>query len=210
MVPGTQGYAEQAEELILRYESVPFVVKHRPVLHLLPTSPSSILDVGAGTGADAAWFASCGHKVLAVEPTTELRVAAAALHPLPAIEWLNDSLPGLSSVLARRQRFDAIMLTAVWMHLDSIERGVALSNLAMLLAPAGVLALSIRHGAVPTGRRMFEVSREETIALAKALHLHVVLDTRTRSVQAGNRATGVTWTRLAFRWKASPGRLTSR
>ena len=200
MVPGTQGYAEHAEALILRYESVSFVVKHGPVLHLLPTSPSSVLDVGAGTGADAAWFASCGHKVLAVEPTTELRVAGAALHPSPAIEWLNDGLPDLSSVLARRQRFDLFMLSAVWMHLDRLERGVAMSNLATLLAPGGVLVLSIRHGAVPPGRRMFEVSGEETIALAQALDLRVVLDTRTASVQEGNRATGVTWTRLAFRW----------
>ena len=42
---GKLGYAEEAGDLVLRYESVPFVVKHRPVLHLLPTSPAAILDV---------------------------------------------------------------------------------------------------------------------------------------------------------------------
>jgi SAM-dependent methyltransferase len=197
-VLGTQGYAEKAGDLVKRYEALSFIDKHQAVLHLLPKAPATILDVGAGTGADAAWLASRGHRVVAVEPTKELRVAGMALHPLRSIEWVDDSLPDLSSVLARDQRFDAILLAAVWMHLDESERRTAMPNLASLLAHGGVLLMSLRHGPVPAGRRMFQVSGAESISLAQESGLRPLLETRTESIQGTNREAGVTWTHLAF------------
>ena len=118
-VRGTRGYAEQAEELVTRYEGIDFAAAHQAVLPLLPAAPASVIDIGAGTGRDAAWLADRGHRVVAVEPTEALRSRAIALHPAPAIEWIDDSLPALRKVLAQRRRFDLVMLTAVWMHLDA-------------------------------------------------------------------------------------------
>jgi len=198
-IPGTQGYAEHAAALIPQYELIPFTEHHQPELHLLPTVPSRILDIGAGTGLDAAWFAEQGHSVLAVEPTAEFLAAAMRLHPSPLIEWLDDALPGLEAVMGLGQRFDVVMLSAVWMHLDEAERRIAMPRVASLLAPGGVMVLSLRHGPVPAGRRMFDVSGEETEELARQHGVVTVLNTRTGSLQAGNRAAGVTWTRLAFR-----------
>jgi SAM-dependent methyltransferase len=199
MIPGIQGYAEQARELLERYEAIPFVQKHQSELHVLPSTPGLVLDIGAGTGADAAWFAARGHLVVAVEPTRELREPGRALHPSPSIEWVDDSLPGLRLILSRKQQFNAIMLTAVWMHLDECERREAMPRLAALLAPGGVLVMSLRHGPVPAGRRMFEVGGEETIALANSSGLRPILNTRTESTDPTNRAAGILWTRLAFR-----------
>jgi 2-polyprenyl-3-methyl-5-hydroxy-6-metoxy-1,4-benzoquinol methylase len=197
-VLGTQGYPEQAGDLVKRYEAVSFIDKHQAVLHLLPRAPGMILDVGAGTGADAAWLASRGHRVVAVEPTKELRISGMALHPSRSIEWVDDSLPGLASVLARCERFDAVMLAAVWMHLDEAERRAAMPNLASLLEHGGVLVMSLRHGRVPAGRRMFHVSSAETISLAQDCGMRPLLETRTESIQDANREAGVTWTHLAF------------
>jgi len=197
--PGTQGYAEQAAELIPQYESISFVAHHEAELHLLPMVPSRILDIGAGTGLDAAWFAEQGHSVLAVEPTAEFRHAAMRLHPSPLIEWLDDALPNLDAVMGRAQCFDVLMLSAVWMHLDEAERGMAMPRVVSLLAPEGLMVLSLRHGPVPAGRRMFAVSGEETMELARRHGLRTVLNTHTGSLQARNRAAGVTWTRLAFK-----------
>lgn len=58
------------------------------------------------------------------------------------------------------------MLTAVWMHLEADERARGMGSLAALLAPQGRILMSLRHGPVPPGRRMFDVSAEETLALA--------------------------------------------
>ena len=58
------------------------------------------------------------------------------------------------------------MMTAVFMHLDADQRRHAMPRLCRLLRPGGTMALSLRHGPVPAGRRMFDVSAGETIALA--------------------------------------------
>jgi SAM-dependent methyltransferase len=197
-VSGTEGYADEAEELFTRYESIPTADAHRAVLHLIPTAPSSVLDIGSGTGRDAAWFAAMGHRVVAVEPTDAMRLPAMSLHPSPRIEWLNDSLPDLASLLARGESFDLVMLTAVWMHLDAQQRRRAMPNLASLLRADGVMIMKIRHGPVPAGRRMFEIPAEETIQLAQMQDLHPVLNQHTESSQERNRIAGVTWTNLAF------------
>lgn len=202
MVLGTQGYAEQAETLIPQYEAISFEQSHRAELHLLPTIPSRILDIGAGTGRDAAWFAARGHSVLAIEPTVEFRAAAMTLHPSSSIEWLDDALPELSLVMSRRQKFDVMLLSAVWMHLDESERCTGMAALASLLAGEGILVLSLRHGPIPAGRRMFEVSGKETIALAGQYDLVPLLNVQAESVQAGNRAADVIWTRLVFKHMA--------
>ena len=61
-VSGTEGYADEAEDLFKRYENIPAADAHRAVLHLIPAAPSRVLDIGSGTGRDAAWFASMGHR----------------------------------------------------------------------------------------------------------------------------------------------------
>ncbi len=195
-VSGTEGYAEEADELVTRYEGVSFADNHRSILHLIPPPPCHVLDIGAGTGRDAAGLAALGHRVVAVEPTAELRTRAMRLHPSPLIEWIDDSLPDLAVLTGRGDRFDVIMLTAVWMHLDAAQRRRAMPRVAALLAFPGVMMMSVRHGPVPPGRRMFEVASDETISLAQAAGLRVVVNRPGRPDRLGRD--GVTWTRLAF------------
>lgn len=198
VIPGTEGYAEQATSLIEQYETVPFTDKHQPALHLIPAHPCNVLDIGAGTGADASWFANAGHKVVAVEPTREFRSAGMALHPVPTIEWVDDGLPHLEVILNRDQRFDLISLSAVWMHLALKEREIAMPNLARLLAHGGVVFMTLRHGPIPDGRRMFEVTAEETVLLAQSQGLKAVVNDRMQSAGRANRLAGVEWSHLAF------------
>jgi SAM-dependent methyltransferase len=197
-VSGTEGYADEAEELFRLYESIPAADAHRAVLHLIPASPSNVLDIGSGTGRDAAWFASLGHRVVAVEPTGAMRIPAMALHPSTQIEWLDDSLPDLALLRARGVSFDLVMLTAVWMHLDAAQRRQAMPSIAALVRPGGTVIMKVRHGPVPVGRRMFGIATEETIELARMQDLHPVLNVRTESSQEANRLAGVSWTNLAF------------
>jgi SAM-dependent methyltransferase len=198
-VSGTEGYAEQAERLIAPYESLAFADVHAPVLHLMPRTAAHILDIGAGTGRDAATLAEMGHSVVAVEPTDELRSFAMALHRSPRIEWLNDSLPELRRLRARSETFDLVMMTAVWMHLDASQRRHGMPIVASLVQEGGLVILSLRHGPVPLGRRMFEVTAEETIELGRAGGLYPELSQRRQSIQPQNRLAGVTWTNLVLR-----------
>ena len=198
-VSGTEGYAEAADFLINKWQAISFADQHAPVMHLIPATPCKILDVGAGIGTDAAALAAMGHQVVAVEPTNEFRAAGIALHDSHHIEWLDDSLPGLSMVCSRNERFDLIILSAVWMHLDEQQREQAMSRLASLLNESGLIIMSLRHGPVPHGRRMFEVSAVETIRLAVAAGLETILNVQTESIQEANQHSNVMWTRLGFR-----------
>jgi SAM-dependent methyltransferase len=197
-VSGTEGYAQEAAELFTRYESFPAQEAHHAVLHLIPPAPASVLDIGAGTGRDAAWFADMGHRVVAVEPTEAMRTGAMRLHPSPRIEWLDDSLPDLKLLRSRGETFDLVMLTAVWMHLDTDQRSRAMPNVAALVARPGRVIMTLRHGPVPIGRRMFEVTAEETIALAEKEGLQATLNVHRLSSLAENRAAGVSWTTIAL------------
>ena len=89
------------------------------------------------------------------------------------------------------------MLTAVWMHLDPAQRRVAMPRISCLLRQQGVMILSLRHGPVPAGRLMFDVSADETIALAGNEGLRPLLRLDNQPSQLAGKS-DVTWTLLAF------------
>lgn len=164
---GTAGYGAHAADLAAQYESITFEDVHRDVLHLFPNEPGHVLDIGAGSGRDAAAMALRGHRVVAVEPTAELRAEGQRLHSLPTLQWIDDQLPELLVVRELGVRFDVILLTAVWMHLEATERETAMHAIASLLEAGGSVVMSLRHGPIPGGRRMFDVSADETVALGE-------------------------------------------
>ena len=82
-ISGTEGYADEAPELFRHYESISAAEVHDAILHLHPKLLCKIVDIGAGTGRDAAWFAGMGHQVVAVEPLDATRIPAMALHTSP-------------------------------------------------------------------------------------------------------------------------------
>lgn len=197
---GTEGYAAEADALAQQYESITFADTHRPYLHLIPTTPARVLDIGAGTGRDAAALADIGHSVVAAEPTAEMRAHAMRLHPSPSIEWLDDGLPELPVLSARGDTFDLVMMTAVWMHLDADQRRHAMPVVARLLKPGGLLIMSLRYGPVPRGRRMFTVTGDETAALAADAGL--ALAHRFDDQPGGFGRADVSWTKLVFEKRA--------
>jgi len=195
-VSGTEGYGETAAKLVQPYETVRFEDVHGDVLHLFPTAPCRVIDIGAGTGRDAVALAALGHAVTAVEPTPELRDHGKSLHAASPITWIDDALPDLGVVYGLGATFDLVLLTGVWMHLDLLQRQLAMPRVASLLAPGGVMSMRLRHGPVPAGRRMFDVSVEETAALAEACGL--------RTIHRGQRpglfgVPGVHWSVVVFR-----------
>ncbi|GAA2334784.1 hypothetical protein GCM10010376_64170 [Streptomyces violaceusniger] len=65
-VPSAAGYGVDAEEIARRYEGVAFEVVHEEFLPWLPPVPGRVVDIGAGSGRDAAALAARGHQVVAV------------------------------------------------------------------------------------------------------------------------------------------------
>ncbi|MFF9395964.1 class I SAM-dependent methyltransferase [Streptomyces griseoluteus] len=164
-------YAQRAELLGQRYGSVTFEEVHGGVLDLLPPAPAKVLDVGAGTGRDAVALARRGYQVVGAEPVRELREVAQSLNPCEDVRWVEDSLPTLSHL---HGPFELVLLSAVWMHLAPAERGQAMERLTTLLAPMGLLVVSLRRGVPPTDRVMFDVPAEEIVRDGERAALRLV------------------------------------
>lgn len=75
--------------LTARYEAVYPDELHKGVTPHFPAAPAAVLDIGAGSGRDAAWLAEQGYTVLAVEPSETMRMEGARLHPDARITWLS-------------------------------------------------------------------------------------------------------------------------
>ena len=197
-VRGTEGYGGDATDAFHRAsEALTFEEVHADLLDLIPQRPGRALDVGAGTGRDAAALASRGWAVDAVEPVAGFRELGQQTHPSPRITWLDDTLPHLETVRTRGQRYGLVVACAVWMHLSADERNIAWSGLAGLVRTDGVVIMSLRHGPVPAGRWMDDVSGDETVERATAVGFRLLRRSDARpSLLPGKEQ--VSWTRLAF------------
>ncbi|MGB3176252.1 MAG: methyltransferase domain-containing protein [Albidovulum sp.] len=187
------GYATASEELIPRFEAISSDALYAHVAHLIPQSGAQVLDIGAGTGRDAAWLAAKGNQVLAVEPVAAFRDAGQGLHPSCDITWVDDRLPDLHAVAAQGKTFDFILLNGVWQHLTDGQRQIAMQNIRALTAPSGRVMISIRNGPGAPSRPTFKGRVEDTAALAEAQGFSCLFKQSTPSIQPENQAAGVTW-----------------
>jgi SAM-dependent methyltransferase len=188
-------YERHAGRPVDQYESLPFEEVHAGLLDLLPAPGATVLDVGAGSGRDAAWFAANGYEVVAVEPSAAMLEHARKLHRSSHVRWMSDSLPDLAQVRRLGLSFDLILLSAVWMHIPPAARQRALRKLATLLAPKGRIAISLRLGAPDSERAMHEVSLQELTSLAQEFGLRVV---RTNDSADRLGRSDVSWTNVVL------------
>jgi len=159
-------YDENSRQLAEQYNSVGFEQVHGSWQRYWPLSGDKVLDVGAGSGRDAKWFAESGCEVIALEPSEAMRMLGKQLTG-SSVTWLDDSLPALTKTVNLGFRFDVILVSAVWMHLAPTHRERAFRKLSNLLAPNGRLVISLRHGSFNDSRQAFPVSLEELEQFSK-------------------------------------------
>jgi len=189
-------YDQHGSALADTYEAMDFKCVHGWLLDLLPEGRGTILDVGAGTGRDAAGFVGLGHEVVAVEPSSSMLREANVRHRDKGIRWLDDRLPGLEVTHRTGLAFDLILLSGVWQHVATAERPRAFRKLVTLLKPGGVLAITLRIGLAEPDRDTHEVSDTEIEVLARAHGAAIE-----RCVEADDRRgrADVRWIQLAIR-----------
>jgi SAM-dependent methyltransferase len=82
------------------------------------------------------------------------------------IRWLDERLPDLTGPIRTGLSADAILLSAVWMHVRPADCPRAFRKLASFLRPGGLLAITLRHGPAEPDRVMHRVSLAEIEHLA--------------------------------------------
>lgn len=196
--PVIAAYSADARALAEQYESLAPSAVHASALSIMPPSGDGrlALDVGAGTGRDAAWLAGLGYEVVAVEPAEEMRRVAAEIHADVPVRWIDDALPSLDRLHALALSFDLVMVSAVWQHVAPADRPRALRKLATAMKPGSLLVLTLRSGPAPSDRPMHPTSVGEVEGLARSLGLEVV-----RVAESGDerRRPDVRWTTMCLR-----------
>jgi SAM-dependent methyltransferase len=162
-----------------------------------------ILDLGAGSGRDVKYLAELADKIhqennniqiLAVEPAQKLSSLGQRTTQNLTVNWVDDSLPALTSITKLEVSFDLILLSAVWMHIAPSERSRAIRKLANILKPGGKVVISLRHGQTEedfTKRKMHVVCSDELKKLASNIGLFCKLETPKESDKLGRNH--VTW-----------------
>jgi 2-polyprenyl-3-methyl-5-hydroxy-6-metoxy-1,4-benzoquinol methylase len=186
-------YNRSAERIADLYESTTFDAVHAGILDLLPAAGAQVLDVGAGSGRDAASLAARGYRVTAVEPSHGLRQQAILRHPTAKVEWLDDALPDLRTLANRR--FAMILVSAVWMHLALRDRLAAMRRLEELLEQRGRLIISLRRGPADPVRSIAKITPADVQADAGRVGLRLVR--RTEAPDALGRRE-VAWSTLVL------------
>jgi protein-L-isoaspartate O-methyltransferase len=197
-----QAYDEASSSFFETYESLKFSRMHRAFLPFLPAKGAFCLDVGAGSGRDAAALARRGYQVTAVEPSEGLRLLAERRHAKWHITWIDDALPGLSTLCAKKQRYQFILLSAVWMHIPPELRAESLRSLGQLLAPGGCIAFTLRLGSGCSDRIMYPVNVNQLIDQAQQFGLHPIYVSR--KVRDSLKRGDVVWQKIIFSRQKSP------
>ena len=194
MAQSSSWYDAHAVDLVHRYELIDPANVYGWLAGLLSDAPGTLLDVGAGSGRDAAWFAAQGHDVVAVEPSSAMR--SEGQHRHPRVRWLVDELPELGRTAQLGISFDVVLLSAVWQHVAPTHRERAFRKLAQLVKSGGLLVVSLRTGPSPPASRMYSVSLDEVERLARNHGFSV------EKVHQGSDQQGcpeVSWTWVALR-----------
>ena len=189
-------YDSRAAELAPRYEAIDPARLHAWLADLLPGPGARALDIGAGTGRDAGWLAAHGLAVTAVEPSRGMREQALRHHPPGPVHWVDDCLPDLDEVHRLGLRAELILLSAVWMHLAPAQQPRAFERLLGLLAPGGLLAITLRSGPSPAESGMHPVSAAQVARLAAAHGATIVRQCDTPDAQG---RPDVSWVSLLIR-----------
>lgn len=174
-----------------------------------------VLDVGAGSGRDMAALLEQGFEALGVEPNAAMRETALRLRPGLAGRLADASLPDLGRPFCERrpQGFDAVVCSAVLMHVEPAGLARALASLAgqlrlpvegetakqrpaLLISLPEMLAERLSGDRDGDGRRVHnhEPARVQTLLAGRGWSLDSA-----SSSDAVLASTGTRWHTLVFR-----------
>jgi len=141
MITSTLSYYDRAaEDLVERYEGAEVAGLQRDMLAAV-AGRSPVLELGCGSGRDAAVLARAGLAVVPTDGSAALAACCAERHPEFRGTVLRLPLP--APLPFRDATFGAVTAVAVLMHLSAPDMSAVLGEIHRVLRDDGVLFLSV-------------------------------------------------------------------
>lgn len=134
-------YTNAAAERVAAYEAADVSGMHELMLRHFEAG-SRLLEIGCGSGRDAAFLASHGREVTATDAAQGMVHAAGQAHPELTGRLVHAPFPFPAGHDLLQERFDGIYAIAVVMHVPDEELFEFAFQLKSLLRPGGTLLLS--------------------------------------------------------------------
>jgi len=136
-------YEQNAVELSRRYESTALEALHA-LLRQTFSPGDRLLEIGCGSGRDAATAMAAGFDVCALDGSSSLLQEAIRLHPELAGRLHHLKLPG--PLPFANASFAGIFSVACLMHFNANELPGIIAEIARVLKPAGKALISVPAG----------------------------------------------------------------
>ncbi len=149
-------YDSHASELSERYESADMSQLYTMLLRYLPPKGASVLELGCGSGRDAAFLLANGYEVTAVDASAGMVAEATRLHPELAGRVSCAAVPFPADSPLLKSSFDAVVAIGVFMHIPDAGLPETVLQIGRVLRPGGVLFVD-----VSTGRTGLRNERDE-------------------------------------------------
>jgi len=201
MDPSTiQYYNDSAPDVAARYEAADMDNLHHILLEHLPTG-ARVLEIGCGSGRDAAFLLAQGYDVTAVDASRAMLAAARVQHPLLRDRLYEAALPFSSDSHLLDSHYEGIVSVATIMHIADCDLPTLASQMRDMLVPNGVLIISAstaRDGIVDSrdadGRLFIERPPERLRSVFQSLGFRLIRECQ----DADSFARGVEWYTLVM------------
>ena len=138
-------YDKNAPSLASRYEMADMNSTHRNLIrHLL--DGGKVLEIGCGSGRDAAFLLNHGFDVTAIEASSEMLSTAITHHPELVGRTYHASIPLSEGNPLLDQRFNAVVMIATVMHISDQNLFECACQFRQLLSPGGIVFISTSLG----------------------------------------------------------------
>ena len=183
--PTINYYEQHAEELAQRYESADVTDLHRRLLETF-SPDSQLLEIGCGSGREAALLFAQGFDVKGIDPSSAMINRALSFHPELKGRLFRGAVPDeIPPPILEDGHYNGIYAVASLMHLSEEQLRPTFENFYRLLKQDGKLLFSVplsrpdldKSGYDEKGRYFLLLSQDDWINKAESAGFHTVSTT---------------------------------